>query len=83
MMSNQPTKTKHRAGERDRILGRNLRIFRELRGMMQMQLAEQLDITFQQLQKYEKGTNRITASRLFDLARLLKMQIADFYIDVR
>jgi transcriptional regulator with XRE-family HTH domain len=50
-----------------------------LRGMTQEELGGALGLTFQQIQKYEKGTNRITAGRLFDVARVLGVPIAFFY----
>src|SRR3546814_20721194 len=48
-------------------------------GFSQETLARALGITFQQIQKYERGTNRIFASRLFHLARVLKVPIAYFF----
>jgi len=48
-------------------------------GMSQERLAEVLGVTFQQIQKYEKGANRVAASRLFDLASALNVAIAYFY----
>ena len=76
-------KPKPRTTDRDKIIGRNLRIFREMRGMTQMKLADALDMTYQQIQKYEKGTNRLSAARLYDFSKLLKVKIENFYIDVR
>lgn len=49
--------------------------------MSQSQLASALGVTFQQLQKYEKGTNRISASRLFDIATALEMDVGSFFQD--
>lgn len=48
-------------------------------GMSQEKLGEQLGITFQQIQKYEKGTNRIGASRLYRMAQILGVPVAFFY----
>ncbi|MFL6593030.1 MAG: helix-turn-helix domain-containing protein, partial [Luteimonas sp.] len=48
----------------DRHVGTRVRLRRTLVGMSQEKLGEQLGITFQQIQKYEKGTNRVSASRL-------------------
>src|ERR1700687_2000856 len=48
-------------------------------GMSQERLGELLGLTFQQIQKYEKGINRITAGRLFDAARVLSVPIAFFF----
>jgi transcriptional regulator with XRE-family HTH domain len=50
-----------------------------LLGMSQEKLGEHLGLTFQQIQKYEKGINRIGASRLFDLARVLGVPVQFFY----
>ncbi len=50
-------------------------------GMSQEKLGEQLGITFQQIQKYEKGTNRIGASRLQHIARVLSVPISFFFED--
>ena len=50
-----------------------------LLGMSQEKLGEQLGLTFQQVQKYEKGVNRIGASRLFDLSQVLGVPIQFFY----
>ncbi len=47
--------------------------------MSQERLAEILGVTFQQVQKYEKGVNRIAASRLFDISIALQIHIADFF----
>ena len=50
-----------------------------LLGMSQEKLGEKLGLTFQQVQKYEKGINRIGASRLFDLAQVLGVSVQFFY----
>ena len=50
-----------------------------LLGMSQEKLGEHLGLTFQQVQKYEKGVNRIGASRLFELARVLGVNVQFFY----
>ena len=52
-------------------VGSRVRMRRKLMGVSQEKLAEALGLTFQQVQKYERGVNRIGASRLFDLARVL------------
>lgn len=51
-------------------------------GLSQGELGEALGLTFQQVQKYERGANRVSASRLLELARLLEVPIAFFYDDV-
>ncbi len=50
-----------------------------LRGMTQSVLAEQIGLTFQQLQKYESGANRISASRLWEIAQILDVPVASFF----
>jgi transcriptional regulator with XRE-family HTH domain len=63
-------------------VGARIRLRRTLMGMSQQILAEQLGLTFQQIQKYERGTNRVSSSRLFDLCRILNVPIAYFYDDM-
>lgn len=65
----------------DAHVGGRVRMRRMLLGMSQEKLGELLGLTFQQVQKYEKGTNRIGASRLFDLARILGVPVQFFYDD--
>lgn len=63
----------------DRHVGSRVRMRRMLIGMSQEKLGAALGITFQQIQKYEKGTNRIGASRLHQIARVLGVPIEFFY----
>lgn len=63
----------------DKRIGRRVRARRLEIGMSQERLAEVLGVTFQQVQKYEKGVNRIAASRLFDIAAALDMPVAQFF----
>ena len=60
-------------------VGSRVRFRRMLLGMSQEKLGEKLGLTFQQIQKYEKGINRIGASRLFDLAQVLGVSVQFFY----
>lgn len=60
-------------------LGERVRARRLALGISQQELAEALGITFQQIQKYEKGTNRIAASRICDIAQTLNMPVCDFF----
>jgi transcriptional regulator with XRE-family HTH domain len=62
-------------------VGSRVRLRRMLLGMSQERLGERLGLTFQQVQKYEKGVNRIGASRLFDLAQVLGVPVQFFYDD--
>jgi transcriptional regulator with XRE-family HTH domain len=63
----------------DGRLGSRLRARRLEIGMSQEKLAEELGVTFQQVQKYEKGVNRIAASRLWDIAKAVDMPVARFF----
>ena len=63
----------------DVYVGSRVRFRRMLLGMSQEKLGEKLGLTFQQIQKYEKGINRIGASRLFDLAQVLGVPVQFFY----
>ncbi len=63
-------------------VGARLRVHRTLLGMNQTMLGEAIGLTFQQVQKYESGANRISASRLFDLSRLLDVPIQNFFDDM-
>jgi transcriptional regulator with XRE-family HTH domain len=60
-------------------VGTRVRFRRMLLGMSQEKLGEKLGLTFQQVQKYEKGVNRIGASRLFDLSQVLGVPVQFFY----
>lgn len=62
-------------------VGSRVRLRRMMLGMSQEKLGEHLGITFQQIQKYEKGTNRIGASRLQAIARVLSVPVAFFFED--
>ena len=72
-------KTKGSPNEMDVHVGQRLRVRRSLLGLSQEKLAESLDITFQQVQKYERGTNRISAGRLFDLSKILDVPVSYFF----
>jgi transcriptional regulator with XRE-family HTH domain len=61
-----------------RDLGRNLRVARSASGKTQTEIAEYLDLTFQQVQKYENGTNRIPLDRLVSLANYLEVPLSQF-----
>lgn len=63
-------------------VGRRIRLRRTLLGMSQEKLGEALGITFQQVQKYERGANRVGASRLYDLASALDVPISFFFDDM-
>jgi transcriptional regulator with XRE-family HTH domain len=70
---------KKQANPIDIQVGNRVRIRRMLIGMSQERLGDLLGLTFQQVQKYEKGVNRIGAGRLFEVARILNVPIDFFY----
>jgi transcriptional regulator with XRE-family HTH domain len=78
-MSKTTKTTSRGASIIDRHVGGRMRERRLALGMSQTDLADELKLTFQQVQKYEKGTNRIGAGRLFVVANLLKTSVAFFY----
>ena len=63
-------------------VGGRLRLRRTLLGLSQEKLGEAVGITFQQLQKYERGANRISASRLFNLSQVLEVPVGFFFDDM-
>ena len=63
-------------------VGSRVRLRRMLIGMSQERLGELLGLTFQQVQKYEKGTNRIGASRLFQISQILGVPVQFFFDDI-
>ena len=63
----------------DRLVGRNIRIQRLAKGLSQTELANALGVTFQQVQKYEKGVNRVGAGRLAKIADTLAVPISFFF----
>ena len=65
----------------DKHVGSRVRMRRIMLGMSQTKLADAFDLTFQQVQKYEKGTNRISASRLQQIANTLQVPVTFFFED--
>ena len=63
-------------------VGNRIRLRRTLLGFSQEKLATLLGLTFQQVQKYERGTNRVGASRLWDISRILDTSVNFFYEDM-
>lgn len=89
MSGEDPKPTPTASGDRearpspiDVHVGSRIRLRRTLLGMSQERLGDQLGLTFQQVQKYERGVNRVGASRLFDLARVLDVPISFFFDDM-
>jgi transcriptional regulator with XRE-family HTH domain len=66
----------------DIFVGEQLRFSRMTRGLSQTALGNAVGVTFQQVQKYERGTNRIGASRLFAIAQVLGVPISSFFSKV-
>lgn len=73
---------KKRANSIDAHVGQRVRLRRMLIGMSQERLGELLGLTFQQVQKYEKGVNRIGAGRLYEVAGILGVHVSFFYEDI-
>ena len=66
----------------DQHVGANVRQRRMFIGMSQEQLGEHLGLTFQQIQKYEKGSNRVSASRLWEISKILDVPIDFFFPNI-
>jgi transcriptional regulator with XRE-family HTH domain len=78
----EPGRDNHRprrVGEQDQTLGHRIRVRRAELGMSQADLATALGLSFQQVQKYEQGKNRVTAHRLEVIAKALRMPVNFFY----
>jgi transcriptional regulator with XRE-family HTH domain len=60
-------------------VGARVRLRRKFLGLSQQSLADEIELTFQQVQKYERGSNRISASKLFAIAKVLRAPISYFY----
>ncbi|AXQ69261.1 putative HTH DNA binding protein [Caulobacter phage CcrBL9] len=63
----------------DKHVGEKIRARRKIMGFSQQQLASALDLTFQQVQKYERGSNRVSASKLYDIAKFLQVPVSYFF----
>ncbi len=70
---------KRRIIDIDIEMGRRLRLHRMQRGVGQGELGDAIDVSFQQIQKYENGTNRISAGKLIQIARVLRVPLALFF----
>jgi transcriptional regulator with XRE-family HTH domain len=66
----------------DAAVGKHIRAFRNAAGLTQTEVADQIGVTFQQLQKYENGTNRVSAGRLTQIANVLNIPLTAFFEDV-
>lgn len=72
-------KTKGKADTIDIHIGKTLKSIRILNGYSQEYVANDIDVSFQQLQKYERGVNRISASRMYALSKTLNVDISEFF----
>jgi transcriptional regulator with XRE-family HTH domain len=72
-----------RPNSMDAHVGSRVRLRRMMMGMSQEKLGEQMGLTFQQIQKYERGINRVSASRLYELARVLGVAVQFFFEEVQ
>lgn len=70
---------KSRAGKTDRHVAQRIKMSRIYYGLSQQQLAVAINVSVQQIQKYETGVNRISSGKLYDLAKFLKLPITHFY----
>ena len=75
------TKAPRLATEADRTIGRRIATLRVARGLSQTALGDAIGVSFQQVQKYEKGLNRVGAGRLQTIADLLKVPMDTFFAD--
>ncbi|AQX19173.1 helix-turn-helix domain-containing protein [Bartonella sp. WD16.2] len=73
------TETRKKPDPIDVYVGTRIRLRRNMLGLTQEKLGEQLGITFQQIQKYEKGTNRVGASRLQAIAEIMDVPVSYFF----
>ncbi|CAO4183405.1 helix-turn-helix domain-containing protein [Methylorubrum aminovorans] len=74
-----PSTTPKRATEQDRVVGQRIQVLRKARGLSQGALGSAIGVTFQQVQKYENGSNRVGASRLSDIARVLEVPVSALF----
>ena|SRR5690242_18707264 len=88
-MTTKPTRARRRRQKSDKPnpvdvhVGSRVRLRRTLLGMSQEKLGDSIGLTFQQVQKYERGANRIGASRLFELSRVLDVPVTFFFDDMQ
>lgn len=76
-----PSAKPKRATEQDRIVGQRIQILRRSKSLSQTALGSSIGVTFQQVQKYENGSNRVGASRLSEIARALDVPVSTFFDD--
>jgi transcriptional regulator with XRE-family HTH domain len=78
-MSDNPADAQRSPNPVDLHVGGRVRMRRKVLGVSQERLAEALGLTFQQVQKYERGANRVSASKLYEIARFLSAPVAYFF----
>lgn len=78
-MNSKKQKTKGVPDLVDKHVGKRLRVRRSLLGLSQEKLADAVGVTFQQIQKYEHGTNRVSAGRLLKFSQVLQVPVTYFY----
>ncbi|WP_142416973.1 helix-turn-helix domain-containing protein [Bartonella massiliensis] len=66
----------------DLFVGKKIRLRRKILGMSQKTLGQHLGVSFQQIQKYEKGLNRVSAGRLKEISDILNVPLTFFYADI-
>jgi transcriptional regulator with XRE-family HTH domain len=79
MLAHQPVGKARQAHPVDVHVGGRVRLRRVFLGYSQEKLANALGLTFQQIQKYERGANRISASKLYELSRILSVPVTYFF----
>jgi transcriptional regulator with XRE-family HTH domain len=71
--------TTNRATDTDRFVGARIRERRIMLGLSQQQMADMIGVTYQQTHKYERGINRISAGRLYEIAQVLRVPVSYFF----
>jgi transcriptional regulator with XRE-family HTH domain len=75
-------KSNNRPTETDKYVGARIRERRIMMGLSQQDITDLIGVTYQQAHKYERGINRISASRLYDIAGVLKVEVSFFFDDL-
>jgi transcriptional regulator with XRE-family HTH domain len=78
-LSESPDKPTNRATDTDRYVGTRIRERRIMLGLSQQQMADMIGVTYQQAHKYERGINRISAGRLYEIAQVLNVPVSYFF----
>lgn len=77
-----PKKSNNRPTETDKYVGDRIRERRIMMGMSQQVIGDLIGVTYQQAHKYERGKNRISASRLYDIAHVLQVPVSYFFDEI-